>query len=436
VGLFRRRDPVENAERALAGLDDEQRANLFQNSSKPPTWAEVSGNRGTSNVPVTLDTALSIPAVSSAVRLLSETISMLPLNVYRGRNEDKRLADATWQYRLLTELPGMGDFTAMDLVSDIVACIEWEGNAFLLKVKTPPSVSNPEVMALIVIDPTKVRIERKNGEKRFLIRGDDGKEKPYTASDILHIRGWTPSGGDRGMSPMMMHKDKIGAVLAQQYFQGKFFGNGLLKNFGIEVPNKLDEQGAQRLDQAIRNQLGISNAFYPIVAQGGAKIVPTGMSLSEAQYVEGDRQNMIQVAHMFRIPPSFLVPDAIRSDTNFEQDNLRYYTLGVAPRLKRIELALFTDPDLFPQRVIYPEFDTAKLLRTDAKTQAEVDHFQIQDGTKMRDEIRARDGLSPLPNGAGKIVPETPAGAGGPAGQTKQPAQEPQGQQDDQAVNA
>lgn len=429
MGLFRKRDPVQNAAQALAALGDEERANLFLNSSRPPTWAEVSGGYTSARVPVTLDTMLSIPAVSSAIRLLSETISMLPLNVYRGRGPEKRLADQTWQYRLLAELPGMGDFTPADLISDIVSCLEWEGNAFLRKVKT--SVANidrpPEVIALLVIDPTKVEVKRVGGEKVFKIREkkEDGtyREETYSQGDILHIRGWTPAGSDRGYAPLWMNRDKISSILAQQLFQGKFFSQGMLKPFGLEVAGVVKDQ--ERFEQSIQSQIGLQNAGRPFVAQQGAKIVPTGMTLQESQFIEGDRQNMIQVAHMFRIPPSFLVPDAIRGDTNFEQDNLRFYTLGVAPRLRRIELALFTDSDLFPQRIVYPEFDVTKLLRTDAKTQAEVDHFQIQDGSRTRDELRARDGLEPLPDGAGTIVPETPTGAGNPAPKQTEPAPEP-----------
>ncbi len=435
MGIFRRRDPVAAAETALAQLDDEQRANLFQNTSQPPSWAQVSGYAGAARVPVTLDTMISIPSVSAAIRLLAETISMLPLNVYRGRNADKLLADQTWQYRLLAELPGMGDFTPADLVSDIVSCIEWEGNAFLKKVKVASSVDRmPEVIALLVIDPTRVDVKRQGGEKVFVIREQDERgsyrEKTYTQGEILHIRGWTPGGSDRGYAPMWMNREKISAILAQQIFQGKFFGQGMLKPFGLELAGGIKDP--ERFEQSIQAQTGLQAAGRPFVAQDGAKIVNTGMTLRESQFVEGDRQNMIQVAHMFRIPPSFLVPDAAGSNAQtFEQDNLRFYTLGVAPRLRRIEMALFSDPDLFPQRIIYPEFDVTKLIRTDAKTQAEVEHFQVQDGTRMRDEIRADHGWGPLPNGAGKVVPETPTGAGPPAGapqpKEEQPAEEPVG---------
>jgi phage portal protein BeeE len=124
----------------LDKLPVEERANLFANSSRIPTWGEVSGGPTYSSVNVTMESATGFPAVGAAIRLISETISQLPLNVYKGRGADKLLADTTWQYRLLAELPGMGDFTPVDLISDIEACLELSGNAFLQKVKADTEV--------------------------------------------------------------------------------------------------------------------------------------------------------------------------------------------------------------------------------------------------------------------------------------------------------
>jgi len=419
MGWFRKSDPLEQVSQALARLDDEQRAALFSHSSDPPTWAQVSGGIGSAGIPVTLDSMISIPAVSAGIRLLAEMISMLPLNVYKGRGAEKTLADQTWQYRLLAEMPSAGDFTASDMISDWVSCLEWEGNSFVRKVKAPSANPDrpPEVIGLITIDPTKVEVKREAGEKVFLIeeQNENGgwTRRQYSQAEILHIRGWTPQGADRGYSPMWMNREKLSSILAQVLYSGKFFKQGMLKPFGLEVPGRI--QDPERFEQAIQAQIGLQNMGRPFVAQQNAKIVQTGMTMRESQFVEGDRQNMIHVAHMLRIPPSFLVPDAT-DGSNYEHDMLRLYTTGLSPRMKRIEMALFTDPDLFPQRIIYPEFDPSKLTRTDAATQAEVEHKQVQSGIRMRDEIRAEKGWAPLPNGAGKVVPETPTGAGGPAG--------------------
>jgi phage portal protein BeeE len=62
----------------------EERANLFAASGRPPTWLEASGGPSLAGMQVTEKTAMGMPAVSAAVRLLCETIAQLPLNVYRA----------------------------------------------------------------------------------------------------------------------------------------------------------------------------------------------------------------------------------------------------------------------------------------------------------------------------------------------------------------
>jgi HK97 family phage portal protein len=401
VGWLRRRRDVPA----------EERANLFAASGRPPTWLDVSGGPSLAGMRVTETTAMGMPAISAAVRLLCETIAQLPLNVYRGRAADKRLADWTWQYRLLGVLPGMGDFTPFDLISDIVACLELYGNAYLQKVKGPGrQPGSTEVLALIVIDPLRVLVERRDGEKIFRVRNDQGHEEIRSAAEVLHIRGFTMQGADVGLSPIALHRQKLGSMIAQDEYQGRFFGQGTLNGVAVTTPNQLNEQQAERLLTQWRSQMGVTSAHLPLVLQNGTDVKRIGMTLADAQYVEGEKLNLLQAAHIFRIPASFLLPDAAGRAQSFEQDNLRFYTTGLSPRLKRIEMAMFADPDLFPQQIIYPEFDVRGLLRTDAKTQAEVDHMSIQDGSLLVDEKRARDGMPPLPDGAGQVPQITPVG--------------------------
>lgn len=372
-----------------------------------PTWQEVSGTGTYSGEVVTLWSAVGIPAIGRAIRLLSTMIANLPLNVYKGRGDDKRLADTTWQYRLLAELPGMGDFTPFDLISDVVASLEANGNAYIQKVKAAG-----EVVALIVLDPNRVsRVVRENGEKVFYVRdatrdGTAGREKRYTAATILHIRGFTMDGSDIGWSPIAVHRQKLGALLAQDRFHERFYGQGTQTNVGIEVAENWSPEQARDFRQAWKaNHSGGENAHLPAVIFGGSKFANLGMTLEDSQFVEGSKLNLLDAANIYDLPPKFLLGGDLS-----EQDFIALYQLAAAPRLRRIEAALFVDADLFPQRVIYPEFDISKFFRADAKTQAEVEHMQVQDGTLLQDEQRARHGLPPLPGGVGKKPQTTPVG--------------------------
>jgi HK97 family phage portal protein len=378
---------------------EERSVNVWPDNSRPPRWDEVSTGPGYSPTPVSLQSVFGLPAVAAAIRLVSETIASLPLVVYTGFEADKRVAQDSWQYGILHELPGMGDFTPFDFVADVVACIEGAGNAFIQKVK-----AGGQVVALIVIDPGRVEVKREQGQKTFLVRNAQGGKDTYTASTILHIRGFTVNGSDLGISPIQAHRTKLGAITARDEFEGRFFGQGMNAGVAVEIPaeGRMTEDDQRNfMKRWIANHTGMRNSHLPVLLTNGAKISKLGLTLEEAQFVESEKLNLSQVANIFRVPGSWLGAEAPAGSN--EQETLKLYN-ALLPRLRRIELALRCDPDLFPDRGLYPEFDTTQLMRTDAKTAAEVEHLQVQDGTLLQDEARAKRGMGPLP-----AIPDDPS---------------------------
>src|SRR3954465_9007247 len=135
---FWRKDSPTGEERSLAWPDN----------TRPLPWDQVSMGQGYTPMPITTANAVGLPAVSAAIRLVAETIASLPLVVYQGFEADKRVAQDSWQYGLLHELPGLGDFTPFDFIADVAGSVEASGNAFIQKVKAAN-----RIVALIVIDP-------------------------------------------------------------------------------------------------------------------------------------------------------------------------------------------------------------------------------------------------------------------------------------------
>jgi HK97 family phage portal protein len=368
----------------------EQRDQFAALASVVPTWMEVSGAPGYAYTPVTRDTAVGLPAAYRAVSLVCDLIADLPCQVFQGTGANKRLIDGSWQH-LLNELPGLGDFTTFDFFSDVSACLELSGNAFVQKVKAAG-----EVVALIVIDPARVQVKRERGEKVFLVRGDQGDQVTLTSSTILHIRGFTTNGSDVGLSPIALHRQRLGLIAASEQYAARMYGQGVGKKVAIQVPGPLKPDDAKTmLDTFKANHTGVENSHLPALLMNGATIGELGFSPEDAQYVETEQMNLIQAAHIFKIPPKFLLGEDRHPLA--EWDFIALAQLSLSPRLRRIAKALHTDPDLFPDRSLYPEFDLRELYRTDAKTKSEVEHQQIQDGSLLIDEARAERGEGPLP---------------------------------------
>ena len=109
-----------------------------------------------SGVNVDAESAIRMSTVYSCIRLLSDTVSSLPVGAYvrRGRN---RLPYATvygdqpaWVNKPNPET------TRLEFYEQIVTSFKLEGNAYILTVRDDMG----DVQELYVIDPRHVRIER------------------------------------------------------------------------------------------------------------------------------------------------------------------------------------------------------------------------------------------------------------------------------------
>ncbi|MBO8125505.1 phage portal protein, partial [Klebsiella pneumoniae] len=95
-------------------------------------WQEWAGTSSSGKV-VTADKAMQLSAVWSCVRLLSESISTLPLKIYQNQRDGSRtLAKEHPVYRLLCKQPN-AEMTPSRFMLMVVASICLRGNSFIEK---------------------------------------------------------------------------------------------------------------------------------------------------------------------------------------------------------------------------------------------------------------------------------------------------------------
>jgi HK97 family phage portal protein len=414
--------------RTARGADRELRGGVI-GDSRIPSWSEVSSSWSHAGQRVTRDVAMGLPAVSACVQFVAETLGALSIEVWRGQKARKRLAETSWQHILLHEQPCGSECSDFDFIADINGSLETAGNAFVKKLK-----SKGRVVAMQVLNPDGVMVKRENGEKRFRVVEKEGT-RTYTVSDILHIRGFTIGGSDVGFSPITLHRHALGAALALDEFQGRFFSNGAVPGGAIEISGQITRAQAEEMMEIWDDRhRGPENSNRPGILYNGATWRSVGMSLEDSQFVESQNLTVLQAARIYRIPAVFLDAQgagAAGAAGTTEQDLLRLY-FSLLPRIRRIERGLFVDQDLFDAGKIgglYPLLNTTELLRSDAKTRAEVEHLRIQDGSVLVDEARAERGEGPLPplpedwtQEPGKVPQITPVG--GAPNPTFEPAEE------------
>ena len=373
------------------------------------------GQRTASGISVTQDKAVGIPAVLECIRFVSVNVAQLPIVVYDISDPAQATpAYNSWQYKLLNFNPSP-DSDGFSMYSDISACMEGYGNAFIQKLK-----AKGKVVELKLLDPEKVMVRK----------GDDGGKlfdaylegttvtKGLTTSDILHFRNFTLNGSYSGLSPIQMERLALGNIIALQEYAGRYFANDATPPGYISVPGKMDGANAREMLTIWEEEHGgISNHGRPAVLWDGAEWKEIGMNIADALFVEGQRYGVEEVCRIMHFPAELIEPGDTKS-LKTEEMALRFLTFYLMPRLERIKATFNNDPDLFGQGSnLKMDFKVESLLRADAVAQATHDLRMRQGGIMTANEIRATKGLPAMEGGDELLAVPVGAGAeGNPAG--------------------
>lgn len=361
-----------------------------------------------------VDTAstLGLSTAGAAIKLISESIGMMPLKVYRGEKPDQAEARDSWQWFRLKEQPN-DQQSAYDFWQDAAASVETAGNAFIWKVLARRPVVDEGDIQLVLIDPSQIMVKRdENGRKYYELRRN-GKTERVPTSQILHIRGWSATpGADMGVSPIALHRETVGAALAAREYQSRFYSNGTSLPGFIVTPGTPKQEDIDRLSlEWQQRHSGLQNAHRPGILANGATWVPTGLSMRDAQYIESQRFSAEEVCRMCRVTPGMLgvVPGGSGGNVTADDDFDRFLQADMGPRIRRIEMALKRDPDMFPaDGDLFPEFLTAAVLRPSLTVRMSAYKNGIQAGIYTANEVRELENMPPKEGG--DELQQTPVG--------------------------
>jgi phage portal protein BeeE len=113
--------------------------------------------------PVTTETALRLSTVWGCVRLLSDSVSTLPLHVYRGEDRDP-IPTPTLLQRPSADFPELGDW-----LWAIMASLLLRGNAWGVVTGRSGSTLLPAQVDLV--DPDRVAVVTEDGRRVIRIGG-------------------------------------------------------------------------------------------------------------------------------------------------------------------------------------------------------------------------------------------------------------------------
>lgn len=334
------------------------------------------------------DTVFQVNAVFSAISLIADTISTLPLDAFIRRD------GARFPFRPRPEWVAKPDVTIPReaFYNQVIVSLLLDGNVFI----RVTSNSRGEVVNLNVLNPQTVTVTR--GGLGNLIFTVDGEDRPLTSDDIIFIPDVMRPGEIRGISRIKALGETFGLALAIERYASTFFGQGTNLNGVIEFPGNLSGEQAAQLAASFDNRhRGWKKGHRTGVLSGGAKFVSTQTDPEKSQLIDARNQSIADVARAFNIPPHLLGLPGTTSYASVEQNNLAWITHGLRPICAKIEGALSPLMARVPGgETAFIKFNLDGLARADLQARTASYSTMLQSGAMSINEVRTLEDMRPI----------------------------------------
>jgi len=375
------------------GLIDNIRTLFTANSSKKIDKRGISLNTIFPDADVfDSDKALTLTSVWNAIRLLSESVSSLPISVYRKENNGDKVEDVNHRIYNLIKFKPNNFQNKITFFEYIMYSVLTDGNSYVQIVRD--NSANP--VQLIPLNPDYVNIFIKDNELFYQMDGGSVLD----SADVLHIKLITDDGIE-GLSPIDQCAKAINWNLSIEEFGSTFFKNGAKPSSVLSTDRALSETAIERLKNSFNSSYAkLKSSNSTIILEEGLTFKPISISPEQAQFLASRQFGIEEIARIFNIPPHMLKDLSKSSFNNIEMQSQEYVTYTLMPYLTRIEqemnLKLFRTNELGKTFV---EFNVNGLLRGDVKTRNEAYKTAIQNGYMSINEVRQKENLNSIEGG-------------------------------------
>lgn len=353
------------------------------------TYDTYSGRR------VSPQLAMQLTAVFSCVRVLAESVGMLPCSLYEQLETGNRRAVRERLNRLLSVNPN-NYMTPQEFWELLIACLCLRGNFYAYKVK-----ALGEVVELLPLDPSSVTPKlNSKWEPEYQVTFPDGRHDTLTQDDIWHVRIFTLD-GLTGLSPIAYAKQAVGLGLATEEHGSRLFGNGAVTSGVLQTDQYLKDDAWERLKTDFENRhQGLANAHKPMILEMGLKWQQISMTSEDAQFLETRKFQLEEICRIFRVPLHMIQNTDRATFNNIENLGIGFINYSLVPYLTRIEQRInagLVKPS--KQGVFYAKFNAGALLRGDMKSRFDAYATGINWGIYSPNECRELEELNPREGG-------------------------------------
>ncbi|MDE5620339.1 MAG: phage portal protein [Ruminococcus sp.] len=326
--------------------------------------------------------AMEIPTVSACINKIAETISRLPVKLYR--KENSRITEITEDNRLLLLNGETGD--TLSTVDMWKAVIEdyFLGNGAWIYINS----DGIQTKSLHYVDSRNISIMTNNDPifKAFdiMING----RKFY---DFQFIRLFRKTKNGYSNIPIQDDNTKILSVAYNSLkLENKMNRTGGNKGGFLKAKNKLSAEALEKIKIGCRALYDNDNEKIPVL-NDGLDFQPVSSTAVEMQINENKKVNSVEICKIFGFPHTVI-------DGGASEDDNKKFISAITAILNQIETALDSCLLLEKEKSqgFYFAFDTKELTRGNLRERYEAYQIAIKNHILQIDEVRREEDYEPL----------------------------------------
>jgi HK97 family phage portal protein len=331
---------------------------------------------------ITVDKALQLSTVWGCVRLLSDSVSTLPLAVYRGDDRDPIPTPPLLQ-RPSADFPELADW-----LWAIMASLLLRGNAWGVITDRRGAGLLPSQVDLV--HPDRVAVST-DGDGNRVIRVNGVEQNP---ADLFHVKAYPWPGQLEGLSPIAYAREAMGLGLAAEKYGAAYFGDAMVPSAVLESDQDIKRESAQRLKAEYVELLRRRRRDIAVLGSG-AKLRAIAIAPDEAQFIQTQKFNVSTICRFYGVPPEMMAGETAGHEayTSPEMRGTDFLTFTLRPWLLRVERAV---SGLLPSTQT-AKFNAGGFVRATLRDRYQAHKVAIESGFLTVNEVRELEDRPPLP---------------------------------------
>lgn len=330
---------------------------------------------------ITEEEALQIPAVTTAIDLITGSIAQLPFMLVKKDDNTGEVTRINDDYRLylLNKQPNetMDAYTFKKaMVKDYL--LYGSSNAVIER-----NLNQIRELYLLPTKQLSVQVYVTDSYKKYseITLHNAAGSKTFNDYQLLSVLK-DSNDGLVGQGILSQNYEVLKLALAETKYTANVLQNGALPLGVLKTETKLSDKAFAKLKASWSNLYsGSDKAGKTVILEEGLDYKPISIKPNDLELTESKKTTLSNIARIFSIPESMINSNANKYGSN-EQNNINFLQYCVSPIIAAIESAVNKEMLLETEKERGYEFklDPSKLLQTTRKERAEAVGAEYKEG--------------------------------------------------------